>query len=178
MDFFFEKLFGSFSFVNDLTPWLRESFFHVAAKQDRRLARGDSERTLEMDEDCSAGADCLARGNSLRDLPEWFEELSEPLVYGEASIPAAAGRREASIRISTKTQLPKDRNFEVCRRTKIARAPCRTRISNHIPRAEKFRDLTTADHKVPREECESRNIHRYVVIVPDSATQWLQTCFG
>ena len=47
------------------------SIFHVAPKQDRRLARGDSERTLEIDEDC------LARRDSLRDLPESLEELSE-----------------------------------------------------------------------------------------------------
>ena len=98
-------------------------------------------------------------------------------MYGEASIPAAAGRREASIRIPTKTQLPKDRNCEVWR-TKITRVPCRTRISNHIPRAEKVRDLTTADHKVLKEDCELRNSHRYVVIVPDSATQLLQTDSG
>ena len=62
--------------------------------------------------------------------------------------------------------------------TKITRAPCRTRISNHLPRAEKVADLTTADHKVFTEDCESRNSHRYVVIVPDSATQWLQTDSG
>ena len=62
--------------------------------------------------------------------------------------------------------------------TKITRAPCRTRISNTIPRAEKVGDLTTADHKVLKEECESRNSHRYVVIVPDSAMQWLQTLSG
>ena len=62
--------------------------------------------------------------------------------------------------------------------TKITRAPCRTRISNTIPRAKKVGDLTTADHKVLKEDCESRNSHRYVVIVPDSATQWLQTLSG
>ena len=62
--------------------------------------------------------------------------------------------------------------------TKITRAPCRTRISNTIPRAEKVGDLTTANHKVLKEDCESRNSHRYVVIVPDSATQWLQTYPG
>ena len=38
--------------------------------------------------------------------------------------------------------------------------------------------MTTADHKVLKEECESRNSHRYVVIVPDSAMQWLQTLSG
>ena len=41
--------------------------------------------------------------------------------------------------------------------------------------AEKFGDLITADHKVPSEECESRNKHRYAVLVQDLAAQWLQS---
>ena len=32
-----------------------------------------------------------------------------------------------------------------------------------------------ADHKVLSEECESRNNHRYAVVVQDLATQWLQS---
>ena len=43
------------------------------------------------------------------------------------------------------------------------------------PRAEKFGDLTTADHKVLDEESESRNNHRFVVVVQDLATQWIQS---
>ena len=43
-----------------------------------------------------------------------------------------------------------------------------------VPRAEKFGDLITADHKVLSEGCESRNNHRYAIVVQDSATQWLQ----
>ena len=74
--------------------------------------------------------------------------------------------------------ITKGPNCEVCRRTQNYKGPCRTRISNTIPRAEKVGDLTTADHKVLKEECESRKSHRYVVIVPDSAMQWLQTLSG
>ena len=33
-------------------------------------------------------------------------------------------------------------------------------------------DLITADHKVLIEECESRNSHRYAVVVQDLSTQW------
>ena len=44
-----------------------------------------------------------------------------------------------------------------------------------MPRAENFGDLITADHKVPSEESESRNNHRYAVVVQDLATQWLQS---
>ena len=44
-----------------------------------------------------------------------------------------------------------------------------------MPRAEHFGDLITADHIVLSEECESRNSHRYAVVVQDLATQWLQS---
>ena len=36
-------------------------------------------------------------------------------------------------------------------------------------------DLITADHKVLSEGCESRNNHRYAVVVQDLATQWIQS---
>ena len=36
-------------------------------------------------------------------------------------------------------------------------------------------DLITADHKVLSENCESRNNHRYAVVVQDLATQWIQS---
>ena len=70
---------------------------------------------------------------------------------------------------------PKDRNCEICHRTKITRAPCRRRIGGAVPRAENVGDLITADHKVLSESCESRNNHRYAVVVQDLATQWIQT---
>ena len=43
-----------------------------------------------------------------------------------------------------------------------------------MPRAENVGDLVTAHHKILREESESRNNHRYAVVVQDLATQWLQ----
>ena len=52
----------------------------------------------------------------------------------------------------------KDRNCEVCLRTKNTRAPCRRRIGGAVLRAENFGDLITADHKVLSEGCESRTI--------------------
>ena len=76
---------------------------------------------------------------------------------------------------SIKTDFPKDRNCEICQRTKITRAPCRGRIGRVEPRAENFGDLITADHKVLSEGCESRNSHRYAVVVQDLATQWIQS---
>ena len=73
-----------------------------------------------------------------------------------------------------KTHFPKDPNCEICRRTKITRAPCRRRNSGAVPRAVNFGDLITADHKVLSDNCESRNNHRYAVVVQDLATQWTQ----
>ena len=70
---------------------------------------------------------------------------------------------------------PKDRNCEVCLRTKMTRAPCRRRTGEALPRAEKFGDLITADRKVFEEDGELRNNHQYAVGVQDLATQWIQS---
>ena len=77
---------------------------------------------------------------------------------------------------SVYTHFSKDRNCEICQRTKITRAPCRRRIGGVVPRAEIFGDLISADHKVLSEGCESRNNHRCAVVVQDLATQWIQSC--
>ena len=63
----------------------------------------------------------------------------------------------------------------ICQRTKITRAPCRRRIGGAVPRAANFGDLITADHKVLSDNCESRNNHRYAVLVHYLATQWIQS---
>ena len=70
---------------------------------------------------------------------------------------------------------PKDRNCEVCLRTKMTRAPCRRRTGEALPRAENIGDLITGDHKVLNEEGESRDNHWCAVIVQDLATQWIQS---
>ena len=71
------------------------------------------------------------------------------------------------------THFPKDRNCDICMRTKITRAPCRKRTGAAMPRAENSHALITADHQVLR--CESRNNHRYAVVVQDLATQLVQS---
>ena len=48
------------------------------------------------------------------------------------------------------------------------------RNTSHIPRAEKFGDLITADQKVLNEESESRNTHRYAVVVQDLAFSFIR----
>ena len=57
---------------------------------------------------------------------------------------------------------------------KITGAPCKERIGDAVPRAENFGALITADHKVLSDNCESRNNHRYAVVMQDVATQWIQ----
>ena len=83
-------------------------------------------------------------------------------------------RREDLGKHSVYTHFRKDRNREICQRTKITRAPCRRRNGGAVLRAENFGDLLTADHKVLSDNCESRNNHRYAVAVQDLATQWIQ----
>ena len=73
------------------------------------------------------------------------------------------------ILISLKTEIARS-----VKRIKITRAPCRRRNSGAVPRAQNFGDLITADHKVLSDNCESRNNHRYAVVVQDLATQWIQ----
>ena len=122
------------------------------------------------------------------EIPEWLQEFREILVDDE--IPAhgdshASSSHEASLEPIFKsredlgkhnvyTHFPKDRNCEICERTKITRAPCRRRNGEAVPHAANFGDLITADHKVLSDNCESRNNHRYAVVVQDFATQWIQ----
>ena len=93
----------------------------------------------------------------------------------EVSLEPTFRRREDLSKHSVETHFPKDRSCEICQRTKITRAPCRRRNGEAVPRAEKIGDLITADHKVLSENCESRNNHRFAVVVQDLATQWIQS---
>ena len=131
----------------------------------------------------------IERCNKLNsEILEWLQEFRENLVddeipvHGgshaspshEASLEPTFKRRENLGKHSVYTHFPKDRNCEIYKRTKITRAPCRRRNGEAVPRAEKFGDLITADHKVLSDNCESRNNHRYVVVVQELATQWIQ----
>ena len=77
----------------------------------------------------------------------------------------------------TKSQKPnKNEDHDLERRDPLCYSdmPERRRIGGAVHRAENFGDLITADHKVLSESCESRNNHRYAVVVQDLATQWIQ----
>ena len=101
------------------------------------------------------------RGNPLSDLPEWSEEFTEHFVdesvQARRDAPASSPRESASEprakvvsgKHSVETHFQKDRNCEICMRTKITRAPYRRRIGEATPRAIFFfGDLIAADHKV------------------------------
>ena len=92
----------------------------------------------------------------------------------EASSEPTFKRREDLGKHSVETHFRKDRKCEICKKTKITRSPCRRRNGEAVPRSEKFGDLITADHKVLGDNCESRNNHRYAVVVQDLVTQWIQ----
>ena len=104
-------------------------------------------------------------------------------VPAHTDAPASSSRESASEPLrkvvsgehSIKTQYLKDRNCDICMKSKITRAPCRKRTGAAIPRAENCGDLITSDHKVLSAGCESRNNHRYAVVVQDLATQWIQS---
>ena len=132
----------------------------------------------------------LERGDLLNsDIREWLQEFRENLV--DDKVPERRDSHASSSHEPSKkptparsvdlgkhsvyTQFRKDRNCEICKRTKITRAPCRRRIGGAVPRAENFGDLITADHKVLSEGFESRNNHRCAVVVQDLATQWIQS---
>ena len=66
----------------------------------------------------------------------------------EVSSEPTTKRREDLGKHSVYTHFPQDRNCEICKRTKITRALCRTRNGEAVPRAVIFGDLITADHKV------------------------------
>ena len=123
------------------------------------------------------------------DIPEWLQEFRENFVDDrvpehrdshatsshESSLEPTPTRSADLGKHSVYTHFPKDRNCEICQRTKITRAPCRRRNGEAVPRAANFGDLITADHKVLSDNCESRNNHRYAIVVQDLATQWIQS---
>ena len=114
----------------------------------------------------------IERCNSLdSEIPEWLQEFRENLVDDEIPLQGgsdASSSHEVSLEPTTKrredlgkhsvySHFPKDRNCEICKRTKITRAPCRRRNGEAVPRAENFGDLITADHKVFSDNCDMQS---------------------
>ena len=88
------------------------------------------------------------------DIPEWLQEFTENLVddrvpehrdshASSSHEPSLEPARSADLgKHSVYTHFPKDRNCEICQRTKITRAPCRRRIGGAVPRAENVGDYS------------------------------------
>ena len=124
---------------------------------------------------------------SFSDKLEWLQDFRENLA--DDSVPERHETHASSFHYSSLeplrrvtpgnhsvyTHFPKDRNSEICQRTKITRVPCRRRTGGAVPRAEHFGGLTTADHKMLTDGCESRSNARYAIVVQDLATQWTQS---
>ena len=98
----------------------------------------------------------IDRGNPLcSEILEWLQEFRKNLVDDEipeqgdshasssheVSLEPTFKRREDLGKHSVHTHFPKDRNCEICQKTKITRAPCRRRNGGAVPRAENFGDL-------------------------------------
>ena len=123
----------------------------------------------------------------MRDLPDWLEVCTENPVDDSVpehlDAPASSSRElpsEPRAKVipgkhSIFTHFLKDRNCNICLRTKITWAPRSKRTGTVVPIMENFGDLLTADHKVLSEGCEFRHNHRYAVVVQDLATQWIQS---
>ena len=164
----------------------------VSNSVDDRSGQPDDETQANKNPKTNKKETTIERGNPLcsddPEIPEWLQEFRENLVDDEIPLQGgshATSSHEASSEPTTKrredlgkhnvhTHFSKDRNCEICKRTKITRAPCRRRKGEAVPRADNFGDLITADHKVLSDNCESRNNHRYAVVVQDLATQWIQ----
>ena len=94
------------------------------SKQDRRSARGNSEQSHESKETDNSG-----RSDLVHDLPEWLEEIHRHYPEPRPKVEYVFAH------------FPKDRNCEVFKSTKTARALCIKRTGNQTPRSEKFDDF-------------------------------------
>ena len=127
------------------------------------------------------------QGSLLHDWPEWLEDFSENLEdEGVASITGhtrqallvnqSRNLQEKWYRGSTvfSTHFPKGPKLRSTQANQDYKVSLQEKHwLKAVPRAENFGDLIAADHKVLSKGCESRNNHRYAVVVQDLATQWI-----
>ena len=132
----------------------------VSSSHVKRIERGDplTKPTKNPKPNQNENHDIERRDPLCSDIPEWLQEFREILV--DERVPEhrdshASSSHEPSLqptptrsvdlgKQSVYTHLPKDRNCEICQRTKITRALCSRRIGGAVPRAENFGDLRTA----------------------------------
>ena len=120
-----------------------------APKPTKNPKTNKEETTIELGNTLFADS---GRAPSSSEILEWLQEFRENLVYDEIPVHGdshASSSHEVSLEPTSKrredlgehrvyTHFPKDRNCEICPRTKITRAPCRRRSGAAVPRAENF----------------------------------------
>ena len=82
-----------------------------------------------------------------------------------------------SARHNLYTHFPADPDCEICKMTKITKAPCKAGAipePDGLPPARKFGDRLTADHKTLIGDQASRGGARYALIIQDEYTRWIQ----
>ena len=123
------------------------------------------------------------------EIPEWLQEFRENLVdervpehrdshassSHEVSLEPTSKRSEDLGKRSVYTHFPNKPKLRDLSEDQIYKGPVQKTQCGVVLRAENFGDLITADHKVLSEGCESRNNHRYAIVVQDLATQWIQS---
>ena len=123
----------------------------VSNSVDDRSGQPDDETQANETPKPNKKETTIERGNPLcsddPEIPEWLQEFRENLVDDEIPLQGgshASSSHEASLEPITKrredlgkhnvhTHFPKDRNCEICKRTKITRAPCRRRKGEAVP---------------------------------------------
>ena len=135
---------------------------HVSTMVDDRSGRPDDTQANKTVKPNKKESKKEQSKSLCSEILEWLQEFRENLVDDEipvhgdshassshkVSLGPIFKRREDLGKHSVYTHFPEDRKCEICKRTKITRAPCRRRNSGAVPRAENFGDLITADHKV------------------------------
>ena len=129
-------------------------------------ARGNSWHESTEIENPNKNDDEESRSGELQGVADWPQEFKHGLV--DESVPehrdASSSSPELPLDPRAKmlpskhnifTHCQKDWNCDLCLKTKITRASCRSRTGTVVPGADHFSDLITADHKVLSEGCES-----------------------
>ena len=131
----------------------------IPHQQEVRVSVMEYEETRRETENPNKNDNETVRGDPLRPLPERPEEFKENLVDDSVpehrdapssshELPSEPRAKVVSGKHSIFTHFPKDRNCDICLRTKITRVSCRRRNGTVVPRAGNFGDLVSADHKV------------------------------
>ena len=124
----------------------------------------------------------LERGNLLdSENPEWLQVFMENLVDDEIPLQGSShdsSSHEVSFEPTTKKREDlgniSKKNARAANRPKLQGPHAEDAMARPYLVLKNFGDLITANHKILNDNCESRNNHRYAVVVQDFATQWIQ----